>query len=691
MLLEEETDAQLVTRARADDTDAFRSLIERYQLMAFHLALRMIGKEEVAHELVQEALLQAYLSLDHLRDDARFKSWLYGIVLNLCRNWRRLHPASELSLDSQAPSFEHPLSDDPQQIAEQRELEQAVRSAISILTPNNQVVAFLFYYEDMSMQEIANRLSISLSAVKNRLHKARQQIQAHLQTCHADLVVSRQRSRRRKTMLPLHLFKVVQRQQDFYESTYLLFLDEKWQNAWAPFVTDWKMQTFHMSLPIVAQAATDVEPETSEVLVQMIHALEGRVEEIRIEELYEDLLYARVTLHGQLGRQTVKASLDDALRLAIRERPEVFIDETVFENQAITLADHGQTQQEQLATIEQLIIDAPYLLQSRALPDNLDFSQGTRGWTFHNAPGALDTHVTYRGKPTLALTVQQEEAWSRGRIILSYRSFRPGEYAGKRVRATAYLKAQGVPQPIFRMGLTVPSPLPPDIAPDQFINYAASSEAMPIVDTQDWTSHSLVMDIPQATHHIAFSLSQRGQGNGVIWLSHIEIDTVDDTVAVTDTSIASRLLHPFNLDFAHGLSFWQVKGEAVWHYERGIDPAATTIGSPSAFLKSISTEPASPCTLQQHVEAHHYWGKSLHLSASLKTTSVRRVHFFIKHWLVDGTGVAEIITGTTPWTDYRLTLPIAVGAHGFIFGMTLDGPGQCWLNNVQFQVAAGDL
>ena len=490
-------------------------------------------------------------------------------------------------------------------------------------------------------------------------------------------------------MLRLHFFKIVQRHQDLYESTYLLLLDEKQRKVWTPFVSDWRTQISRMSLP-PSRETTDVEPATGEVLIQMIHALEGRVKEMSIEELYEDLLYARVTLHGQLGRQTVKASLDDAIRLAIRERPVIFIDETVFENQAITLADYGQTLEQQLATIEQFILDAPYLLQPRARPDNLDFSRGTRGWTFHTIRGALDAHVTREGKPTLALTVQhQEEAW-QGRSILSYRSFWPGEYCGKRVRATAYLKVEGVPQPIFTMHLAVSFPLPPGISDvsDRSIGYTASSETMQIVETQAWTPHRLVMDIPQSTYLISFNVSQRGEGNGIIWLGGIEIEMVDESVAVTDTTITSRLLQPFNLDFAHGLMFWEIKGETVWHYERGID---ATTSSPSAFLKSISAEPTSPCTLQQFVSAQHYWGKSLQLSASLKTTSVKSVHFFIRHWLGNGTGVEEIITGTTAWTEYHLTLPIAVGAYGFVFGVKLDGPGQCWLNTIQFQVVAGNL
>jgi hypothetical protein len=209
------------------------------------------------------------------------------------------------------------------------------------------------------------------------------------------------------------------------------------------------------------------------------------------------------------------------------------------------------------------------------------------------------------------------------------------------------------------------------------------------VETQAWTPHVLVMDIPQDTHHISFSFHMRGQGNGVVWLDRIELETVDDSVSVTDTSIGSLLLQPFNLDFSHGLLFWQVKGEAVWHYERGIDTTATTAGSPCAFLKSISTEPTSPCTLRQMVRAQRYWGKSIRLSASIKTASAKRVRLFIKHWLGDGTSVEEVITGTTAWTEYHLMLPIAVDASALVFGVTLDGPGQLWLNNLQFHMEEG--
>jgi RNA polymerase sigma-70 factor (ECF subfamily) len=76
-------DAELVALARCGDKAAFGHLIKRHQTLAFRLAQKMVSRVDIAQELVQEAFLQAYLSLDRLRDDNRFQSWLCGIVLTL--------------------------------------------------------------------------------------------------------------------------------------------------------------------------------------------------------------------------------------------------------------------------------------------------------------------------------------------------------------------------------------------------------------------------------------------------------------------------------------------------------------------------------------------------------------------------------------------------------------------------------
>ncbi len=83
------TDAELVVLARLGDKEAFGHLVERYQQMAQHIAMGMLADEDTASELAQEALLRAYLSLGRLRNEESFRSWLYGIVLNVCRSYLR--------------------------------------------------------------------------------------------------------------------------------------------------------------------------------------------------------------------------------------------------------------------------------------------------------------------------------------------------------------------------------------------------------------------------------------------------------------------------------------------------------------------------------------------------------------------------------------------------------------------------
>ena len=76
--MDQRTDAELIAQMREDNKEAFGQLVERHQQMVERIAKKMVADEWIAHELAQEAILQAYLSFDHLRDASRFKSWLYG-------------------------------------------------------------------------------------------------------------------------------------------------------------------------------------------------------------------------------------------------------------------------------------------------------------------------------------------------------------------------------------------------------------------------------------------------------------------------------------------------------------------------------------------------------------------------------------------------------------------------------------
>lgn len=184
--MSEQSDGELIFLARRGNRAAFGRLVLRYQSMAQRLAIRVIGDYDLAQELVQDAMLQAYLSLEKLNDPKRFRSWLYGIVLNVCRNDLRRRKVICFSLETMIANLVDeslPIagsSPDPQMVAEKEELHTAVLEAVNALSHKNRLATLLFYNEQLSLQEVANHLNISVSAVKGRLHKARHQLRERL-------------------------------------------------------------------------------------------------------------------------------------------------------------------------------------------------------------------------------------------------------------------------------------------------------------------------------------------------------------------------------------------------------------------------------------------------------------------------------------------------------------------------------
>jgi RNA polymerase sigma factor (sigma-70 family) len=189
----EQSELELVFLSRQGNKAAFGQLVLRYQPMAQRLAIRVIGNGDLAQELVQDAMLQAYLSLEKLNDPTRFKSWLYGIVLNICRNDLRRRKLICFSLEAMLGNFIEELqpiagsSLDPQIMVEKAELHTAVLDAVDTLSPKNRSAILLFYHEQFSLEEVANRLNISVVAVKGRLHKSRHQLREQLSLLHDQL------------------------------------------------------------------------------------------------------------------------------------------------------------------------------------------------------------------------------------------------------------------------------------------------------------------------------------------------------------------------------------------------------------------------------------------------------------------------------------------------------------------------
>ncbi|HEX2619001.1 MAG TPA: RNA polymerase sigma factor, partial [Phototrophicaceae bacterium] len=156
MQSERESIEGLVRAAQAGDKSSFGVLMDHYQGMIHRVMLTRIDDPETAHDLTQETLLQAYLSLDHLRDPRYFKSWLYGIALNVCHSYLRSHRTNLVSLEALTGGMYHePANGDPtpEDIVERIELRKLMSQAVDRLTPAAREAVFLFYYEGFSLQE----------------------------------------------------------------------------------------------------------------------------------------------------------------------------------------------------------------------------------------------------------------------------------------------------------------------------------------------------------------------------------------------------------------------------------------------------------------------------------------------------------------------------------------------------------
>jgi RNA polymerase sigma-70 factor (ECF subfamily) len=145
----------IVTRAQKGDPTAFTQVVEAYQRPVFNLCYRMLGDPEDAEDAAQETFLRAY---DHMRryDQQRsFSTWLLSIAAHYCIDQLRKRRMTFLSMDT------HPNLDIPDQ------------NLLRSLGAQDRAAVVMYYWYDFSYDEIADSLSLSTSAVKSRLHRAR--------------------------------------------------------------------------------------------------------------------------------------------------------------------------------------------------------------------------------------------------------------------------------------------------------------------------------------------------------------------------------------------------------------------------------------------------------------------------------------------------------------------------------------
>ncbi|MGH9359276.1 MAG: RNA polymerase sigma factor [Terriglobia bacterium] len=186
--LDEKTEGVLVTEAKAGSAEAFEELVNRYERKIYRLGLRLTGNQQDAEDILQETFLKAFEHLPGFRQDSRFYTWLARIAVNegLMKLRKRRSDKSEPledGVDEDGRLIPREFRDwkpDPEQIVSQEEMERLLLNAASNLPPSLRAAFFLRDVEDLSTEETAEALNLSVGAVKARLFRARMRLREEL-------------------------------------------------------------------------------------------------------------------------------------------------------------------------------------------------------------------------------------------------------------------------------------------------------------------------------------------------------------------------------------------------------------------------------------------------------------------------------------------------------------------------------
>ena len=182
-------ETELVLKFKNGDKSAFRELVEKYQGSVINTCFRFLRNKEEAEEVAQEVFLKVYLSARSYQPKAKFSTWLFKIVVNLCLN--KLRDKKRSSLPKIEDSFYHnqiqmendfpaPAESQPDKSYEREELKKIIKEAIDSLPENQRAAIILNKYEGFSYQDMAKILDCSVSAIEARLFRAKENLRKKL-------------------------------------------------------------------------------------------------------------------------------------------------------------------------------------------------------------------------------------------------------------------------------------------------------------------------------------------------------------------------------------------------------------------------------------------------------------------------------------------------------------------------------
>ena len=159
------------------DANAFTVLVDRYKDLVFTLALRMMKHTEEAEEAAQDTFIKVYKSLNKFKGDSKFSTWIYRVAYNTCldrlkKNKRQLYT---LEINEYTEHQVKTLDNALDQI-EAKEKQQAIQDCLALLPSEDSFLLTLYYFEELSLEDIAKIVSLKPNNVKVKLYRSRKKL-----------------------------------------------------------------------------------------------------------------------------------------------------------------------------------------------------------------------------------------------------------------------------------------------------------------------------------------------------------------------------------------------------------------------------------------------------------------------------------------------------------------------------------
>jgi RNA polymerase sigma factor (sigma-70 family) len=523
-------DGDLVRLARDGDPAAFRLLVERYLPMARARATRLCPHPDEVDDAVQDAFLQAFVSLDRLRDPDRFAGWLGGIVANVCRAQRRRAP---LTLLADWPEKLHPASAGPLPSAEQLDRADAVGRAVADLPPGQRQAVTLFYYDDQPASQIAGSVG-SVGAVKASLHKARLRLRDYISTHRPDLIPVTSRSTPMTAVRIAHAHPWPGRQPDSGTPGNRVLI------SISHVIVVLADDVGHRALPIrlsgrdgrfwrLLARPEDLEEEPEESVEKMtgllLQAAGIVVTRVNLFELGPEVIAARIEIGTA---RSITTRLADGLALAVITGAPLTVDDALLDRLAEPV-----TGQDLLGPfLDRLPAQFASRRRRRYEPRNLTFANGLDAWRLggsflRQVVGSHERDYSCAVEDQRAIvsaTVPEPRGFAffnqeifaddyRGRTVVFRGELRSTDVAG---HAALVLRVSSEPERI--------RPQPAELDPGYDPRRDPGNHFAAVSGSHDWTRHEVTAPIPNDAAIISFGVFLTGPGQ--VELRNAELTTL---------------------------------------------------------------------------------------------------------------------------------------------------------------------